>query len=127
MSMDIEVVHQPRFDKPKMESPALLAKVVFITHIVIFLILIILSVYAPILVVVACLVLHRLQIYWFKGCVINHLERKLRKDDHYHFFSELSLQLTGSPLDQKGIRDFDRAVALIVIGGAVGIYLLKRF
>ena len=108
-----------------MEIKSILIELVFVIHVIVIIILVILSVYAPILIVVLILVLHRLQLHYY-GCIINKVERKLRDDNGYNFFSELSQKITGMPLDIKGVKNMDQVIAVVIIIVAIIMFVFNK-
>jgi hypothetical protein len=102
------------------------AELLFFLHVTTVVILVVLAFLAPLWTLILIVLCHRVMLYSFDGCIISKMERKVRKDPNYDFFTEVALRSSGKKINARGSERIDLILLVLVIAIALVVHFRRR-
>jgi hypothetical protein len=102
------------------------AELLFSLHVTTVIALIVLAFLAPLWTLIIIVLCHRVLLYSFDGCIISKMERKVRRDPNYDFFTEVALRSSGKKITSKGSERIDLILLVAVVSIALVVHFRKR-
>ncbi len=100
--------------------------IVFGIHVILLIVLIVLSFYVPLGLVILVILLHRMHLWYFDGCILTKADKNIGgMDKDSDFFQEIAYTFTGKEIGERGSHIIDMFILGFVLVVALSIAMIK--
>jgi hypothetical protein len=105
----------------------LLSETVFCFHAVLIITFIVLTFLCPLYLIVVILLVQRGMFWYFDGCIVTHLERKICGNEYYDFLREFAYRMTGIEISRGSAKTMNVVIFASIAILAIVIFFYKKF